>query len=92
MKTNLETIISSVTVTVTVTVDGANVIGPEQTADNGVIHTIDRVLLLEPPQSIVNFLMMRQSSNFSILVNAINVTKLIDTLSTGDISFLYSHF
>lgn len=89
-KNGLFIIYSSVTVTVTVTVDGANVIGPEQTADNGVIHTIDRVLLLEP-QSIID-LLMQNYSNFSTLINTLNTTDLIGTLSTGHIHFKKYYF
>ena len=66
-----------------VTVDGANVIGTELIGDNGVIHTIDRVLLPHStePQSIVDILVA--DPNYSTLVTAVKAVGLVDTLSTG---------
>ena len=66
-----------------VTVDEANVIGKELVADNGVIHTIDRVLLPQSkPQSIVDVL-VKNSETYSTLITAVKTAQLVDTLSTG---------
>ena len=66
-----------------VTVDEANVIDQELEADNGVIHTIDRVLLPQSkPQSIVDVL-VKNSETYSTLIVAVKTAQLVDTLSTG---------
>ena len=65
------------------TVDGVNVIGQELVADNGVIHTIDKVLLPQSkPQSIVDVL-LKNSDTYSTLITAVKTAQLVETLSTG---------
>lgn len=67
------------------TVDEANVIGQELVADNGVIHTIDRVLLPQSkPQTIVDVL-VENSDTYSTLITAVKSAQLVDTLSTGNL-------
>ena len=63
-----------------VQIDGANVINQELIASNGVIHTINRVLLPKS-QSIVDILVAKP--NYSTLVTAVKAAGLADTLSTG---------
>ena len=70
------------------TVDSANVIGRELIGFNGVIHTIDRVLLPPPkPQSIVD-LLVKNSDTYSTLITATKAAGLVDTLSTGKFIFM----
>ena len=72
------------------TVDGVKVIGSELVADNGVIHTIDRVILPQsskPQQSIVDIL-IKNEATYSTLITAVKAVGLVETLSTG-ISILY---
>ena len=67
-----------------VTVSGIKVIGNELIADNGVIHTIERVILPQPskPQSIVDIL-IKNEATYSTLITAVKAVELVDTLSTG---------
>ena len=69
-----------------VTIGTSNVIGKEFIADNGVIHTIDRVILPQskskPQQSIVDIL-IKNEAKYSTLITAVKAVELVDTLSTG---------
>jgi len=67
-----------------VTVSGIKVIGNELIADNGVIHTIERVILPQPskPQSIVDIL-IKNEATYSTLITAVKAVELVETLSTG---------
>ena len=68
-----------------VKIDEANVVGNEFIADNGVIHTIDKVLLPSAPnkrQSIVDIL-IENSDTYSTLITATKAADLVETLSNG---------
>jgi transforming growth factor-beta-induced protein len=60
-----------------VTVNGANVVAADVSADNGIVHAIDQVLL---PPSIVD-LAVEAPSTFSTLVTALQETNLVGALS-----------
>ena len=63
-------------------VGGVKVIGSELVADNGVIHTIEQVILHPKKQSIVDIL-VENSDTYSTLITAVKAVNLVDTLSTG---------
>ena len=63
-------------------VGGVKVIGSELVADNGVIHTIEQVILHPKKQSIVDIL-VENSDTYSTLITAVKAVDLVDTLSTG---------
>jgi uncharacterized surface protein with fasciclin (FAS1) repeats len=65
-----------------VTVDGVNIIGNELLADNGVIHTINGVILHAKKQSIVDILVENPDA-YSTLITAVKAVDLVETLSTG---------
>lgn len=67
-----------------VKIDEANVIGNEFIADNGVIHTIDKVLFPAPAkrQSIVDVL-IENTDTYSTLITAAKAANLVETLSNG---------
>ena len=64
-------------------VDGANMIGNEFIANNGVIHTIDKVLLPPPKRQSIADILIENSGTFSTLITAAKAANLVDTLSTG---------
>ena len=65
-----------------VVIGSSNVIGKELIAANGVIHTIDRVILPAKKQSIVDIL-VENSDTYSTLITAVKAVDLVETLATG---------
>ncbi|XP_060067890.1 transforming growth factor-beta-induced protein ig-h3-like [Ylistrum balloti] len=64
-----------------VTVDGANVILPDQLATNGVVHMVDKVLYPLPTQSILEY--AAATPTLSQLVYAVSMGDLIDFFKGG---------
>ncbi|XP_033744958.1 transforming growth factor-beta-induced protein ig-h3-like [Pecten maximus] len=64
-----------------VTVDGANVILPDQFATNGVVHMIDRVLYPLPTQNLLTY--VAGTPSLSQLVYAVSMGDLIDFFKGG---------
>ncbi len=57
----------------------ANIVGTDVFTTNGVVHTIDRVILPLPEENIVD--LAQANPQFSILVEAVVAADLVDTLS-----------
>jgi uncharacterized surface protein with fasciclin (FAS1) repeats len=71
-------------------VNGALVSGPDNLADNGVIHAIDTVILpieMTTPTLNIAEIAVSMPDTFSTLVAALTAANLVDTLSDEDATF-----